>query len=85
MDLTILEGIGLHTGSVPGFAFLLKLMLLSVLVGYLVYSFLLTLRIRILDETVQTQGNGTIRMLSYLHVFFALIGSFFAVILILLG
>jgi hypothetical protein len=85
MDFTLLEGIGLHGGSILSLPFLIKLILLAVLVGYLVYSFLLTLRIRILDETLQTRSNSFVRMISYVHLFFSLIGSFFAVILILLG
>jgi hypothetical protein len=85
MDFSILDGIGLGSGPEIGLAFLVKLLLLAVLVGYLVYSFLLTLRIRILDETIQTQRNSFVRLISFVHLFFALIGSFFAVILILLG
>jgi hypothetical protein len=85
MDLTLLEGIGLQNGSLLSLPFLVKLILLAVLVGYLVYSFLLTLRIRILDETLQTRSNSFVRMIAYAHLFFALIGTFFAVILILLG
>jgi hypothetical protein len=85
MDFTLLEGIGLHSTGLLNLAFLIKLILLAVLVGYLVYSFLLALRIRILDETLQTRSNSFVRMITYVHLFFSLIGSFFAVILILLG
>jgi hypothetical protein len=84
MDFLLLEGIGLQS-PIAGAAFLVKFLLLTVLVGYLVYAFLMTLRIRILDETIRTQNNSFVRAISYLHLFFALIGSFFAVILILLG
>ena len=68
-----------------GAAGILKALFLVVIFGYVIYAILLTLRIRILADTVKTPSNKTARVLAYLHLLVAVIGGFFAVILILLG
>lgn len=69
-------------GSLNG---IIKLLFLVLAFGYIVYVFLLTLRVRILSETVKTPSNSTAKLISYIHLFLAVVGSLLAVILILLG
>lgn len=69
-------------GSLSG---IIKILFLVIAFGYLIYVFLLTLRVRILADTVQTPSNVTAKLISYIHLFVAVVGSLLAVILILLG
>lgn len=83
--MEILGEMGQFDLDIFGIGGILKLLFLVVIVGYVIYVLLLTLRVRILADTVKTPTNETARMLSYLHLFLAVIGSFLAVVLILLG
>ncbi len=65
--------------------FVLKLLGAVILLGYFVYAILLSLRVRILADTVRTPFNGTMRFLSALHVILALIGGVVALLLILVA
>ncbi len=68
--------------SVPG---VFKLLFLVVIFGYVVYTLLQTVRIRILNDTVKSAANRRMLLISYLHLLIAIIGSLFCVILILVG
>ena len=68
-----------------GAAGIFKALFLVVIFGYVIYVVLLTLRVRILADTVKTPSNKAARILAYIHLLIAIVGSFFAVILILLG
>ena len=70
------------TGSVAG---ILKLLFIVVAIGYLVYVFLLTLRVRILADTVNTPNNKTTKVTSYLHLIISIVVTALSVILILIG
>ena len=70
------------TGSVAG---ILKLIFVVVAIGYLIYVFLLTLRVRILADTVNTPNNKNTKLASYLHLIISIIVTALSVILILIG
>lgn len=83
--MNFLDGIStveFGAGSVAG---IIKLLFLVITFGYIVYVFLLTLRVRILADTVKTPSNATAKLISYIHLFIGVVGSLLAVILILLG
>lgn len=83
--MNFLEGIGTIEFGASSVAGIIKILFLVVAIGYLIYVFLLTMRVRILADTVKTPSNGTAKLVSYAHLIFAVIGSALAVILILLG
>ncbi|HRI05541.1 MAG TPA: hypothetical protein PLV59_01195 [Candidatus Dojkabacteria bacterium] len=62
-----------------------KLLFMVVIFGYIVYTLLLTIRVRILNDTVKSSSNKKTLMLSYIHLLVAIVGSLFCVILILVG
>lgn len=64
---------------------LLKIPLLAVLIGVVLYAFLLVLRVRILVDTVDTTGNINMKMLAYINLAIALVGALIGSILIILG
>lgn len=68
--------------SVPG---VFKILFLVVIFGYVIYTLLQTIRIRILNDTVKSAANRRMLLISYLHLLIAIIGSLFCVILILVG
>ena len=83
--MDILNEIGGQGLSILGISLIFKILFLLVFVGYLVYAFLMTLRIRILQDTVSAGSTRFIRLLSYVHLTVAVIGSLVGVILVLLG
>lgn len=64
---------------------MLKLVGAVILTGYFIYSILLSLRVRILADSVKTPFNGTMRFLSTLHVIMVLIGGAISILLILVA
>jgi TRAP-type C4-dicarboxylate transport system permease small subunit len=83
--MDILNNINTMQITFWGASGILKALFLVVIFGYVIYTILLTLRVRILADTVKTPSNKIARILAYLHLLIAVVGSFFAVILILLG
>ena len=71
--------LNLNLGSI------LKLPLLVVLLGNIFYSLMLVLKIKILADTVDSDGNGRIKILVYVNLFISLITTLLASFLILLG
>lgn len=75
--------------SVPapgvGINFAFKLLFFVVIVFYVLYAFLLTLRVRILADTVDTKFNYLAKTLTYIHLIVVLVGSFLALIVLLLA
>ncbi|WKZ30709.1 MAG: hypothetical protein QY318_02575 [Candidatus Dojkabacteria bacterium] len=55
------------------------------IVGYLFYAFMLTVRVRILSETIKAPYNNLAVTISYIHLLVALIGGFLALLVILLA
>lgn len=83
--MDILRNINTIDFGVMGLNSAIKALFLVIIVGYVIYALLLTLRVRILSDTVKTPTSGTARLFSYLHLLIAIIGSFLAAILILVG
>ncbi len=83
--MDVLDGIGPGEVGIFGVGIIFKVLFILIFTGYLGYAFMLTLRIRILNDTVKTDTNGFVRLLTYIHLLVALIGSLFGVILVLLG
>lgn len=77
-----IQTIEVGNGSVVS---IIKLLFLVLAVGYLLYVLLFTLRVRILADTVKTPNSGTSKLVAYLHLVLAVVGSGLAVILILVG
>lgn len=85
MEIDILNTIGTGDIEIVGPAFIFKLLFVLLFAGYLGYAFMLTLRIRILQDTVKTGGSNIVRIVTYIHLLVALLGSLLGVILVLLG
>lgn len=83
--MDILGGINTIEFGVGSVASIIKLLFLVIGFGYLIYVLLLTLRIRILADTVQTPTNGNSKLAAYIHLLVAIAGSALSVILILVG
>jgi hypothetical protein len=68
-----------------GFALIFKILFAVLFACYVLYSFFLTLRVRILAETVDTPLNKKVLMLSYAHIGIVLVGGLIALMLILVA
>jgi hypothetical protein len=68
-----------------GINFIFKLLFFVVIVFYILYAFLLALRVRILADTVDTKFNYIAKAVTYIHLIVVLIGSFLALIVLLLA
>lgn len=65
--------------------FVLKIIGFVIIIGYFIYAFLLSLRVKILADTVTTPFNGTMKFLSLMHIGMAVVGGLIAMGLILLA
>ncbi|HVX92930.1 MAG TPA: DUF5657 family protein [Candidatus Dojkabacteria bacterium] len=83
--MDILNGLNTPSFELFGVASIFKLFFLIIIFGYLVYAILLALRVRILNDTVKASSNKFIITLSFIHLVLAIIGSFIAVIFVLIG
>ena len=83
--MDILNGFTTINMELVGVVSIIKLLFLVLSVGYLIYVFLFTLRVRILADTVKTQNNGVAKLALYAHLLIAVFGTALAVILILVG
>lgn len=81
----LLDGILPNQFVIFKYSSIFVMLFLVLAFGYLIYIFLLTMRVRILADTVKTPNNKIAKFVSYAHLIFAVIGSGVAVILILLG
>lgn len=61
---------------------LLKIPLILFLVLILLYSFLLSLRVKILVDTVQADGNSKMKVLSYLNLLISIVITIMGTIII---
>jgi hypothetical protein len=68
-----------------GVGVIFKLLFFVILTGYVLYSFMLALRVRILSETVNVGPTKFVASIVYAHVVFAIIGSFVAFLIALLA
>lgn len=64
---------------------ILKLPLILVLLGCLLYAFMLFLKLRILKDTIDLEGSTKMRVLVFLNLIISLIICIVGVIIIVLG
>ena len=85
--LEILNNISGNTADTInlGIISLLKLPLIIILFGNVLFAILLLLRIRILSETFETADNSLIRYLVRFYLFTSVIGSIIALLFLLIG
>lgn len=83
--MDFLDGINTISITFQSTGGVFKLLFFVVVVGYVIYSLLLTVRVRILNDTVKTGNGGKMLALSYLHLLVSVLGGLFCVILILMG
>lgn len=85
--MEILNNLSEHSGDTIniGIVSLLKLPLIIVLFGNVLFAVLLLLRIRILSETFETTDNKLIRYLVSFYLFISVIGSIIALLFLLIG
>lgn len=70
---------------VINFGDILKVPLILILFGILLYSFLLLLKVRILVDTVESEGNFKMKTLVTLNLFVTIFTTIFGILIILLG
>lgn len=68
-----------------GLAWVVKVLFFILIFGYIFFAFLLTFRVRILADTVNTSFNKVVRAVSVLHLIVALIGGILALAIILMA
>jgi len=68
-----------------GIISLLKLPLIIILFGNVLFATLLILRIRILSETFETSDNKLIKYLVRFYLFMSIIGGIIALLFLLIG
>jgi len=68
-----------------GIISLLKLPLIIILFGNVLFATLLILRIRILSETFETSDNKLIKYLVRFYLFISIIGGIIALLFLLIG
>jgi len=84
--MDVLTGFGGPTFDTSiGVTFIFQILYFVLLTGYVLYAFLLTLRIRILSDTVEVGNGKAIMFIVYLHLIVAIIGSFLAFLIALLA
>ncbi|MCA9374851.1 hypothetical protein KC622_00810 [Candidatus Dojkabacteria bacterium] len=83
--MDFLEGINTPDIKLFGLNTVFQLLFFVVLVGYVFYAFLLTLRVRILADTVSVKYSKIVKSVTIVHIVVALVGGFLALILILLA
>ncbi len=64
---------------------ILKFPLIILLIANIFYSLMLVLKVKILSDTVDSYGNGRIKILVYLNLVISVLMGLIATILILLG
>lgn len=64
---------------------LLKAPLIVILIGVLLYAFLLLLKVRILVDTVESEGNFRMKVLVSINLFVTILACVLGTIIILLG
>ncbi len=85
--LEILHNISGNTAETInlGIMSLLKLPLIIILFGNVLFAILLVLRIRILSETFATKDNKWIKYLVRIYLFTSVIGGIIALLFLLIG
>ena len=83
--MDFLDGIYGPGLEVMGFNWIIKLLFFTLIVGYIIYSFLLVVRVRILSDTVETVGTSVVKLMTTGHLLISFIGGFLALLVILLA
>ena len=85
--MEILNNLSGHSGDTIniGIVSLLKLPLIIILFGNVLFAVLLLLRVRILSETFETTDNKLIRYIVHIYLFTSVIGSIIALLFLLIG
>ncbi len=84
MDFVADAGVG-TTGLVFGFGFLFKIVFALLLILYILYSVFLSLRIRILTDTVKTPSNGSLKRLAFFHLYAVIVVGLLALFFIIIA
>lgn len=71
--------------SFVNFTWIFKVLFFVIIFGYIFFAFLLTFRVRILADTVNTPFNKVVRAYSVIHLVIALIGGILVLAIILLA
>lgn len=64
---------------------ILKIPLVIVLIGVLLYSFMLLLKVRILVDTINSEGNFKMKTLVSFNLFITILATILGTVIILLG
>lgn len=67
------------------FTWLLKVPLAILVAGVIFYNMMMMLRIRILADTVDSNENGLMKKIAYVHTILSILGCLISLVLILLG
>lgn len=81
----ILNPVASGTGANSLINLSFKLLFFVVVIFYVFYAFLLTLRVRILSDTLNLPNNRLASSLTYFHLIIVLVGSFLALVVLLLA
>jgi len=83
MDLV---GVGMDSSTaILGFGFLFKILFAALLILYIIYSYFLALRIRILADSVRTPWNESLRRLAFFHLYAVIVVGLLALLLIVVA
>ncbi len=86
MGNTILDKVlGFDFGQMGSLVILLKIPLIIILAVCMFYSFMLTLKIRILHDTIDLEGSDKAKVLVYVNLVVSLVVGILGVIIIVLG
>ena len=86
MGNTVLDKVlGFDFGQMGSLVILLKIPLIIILAVCMFYSFMLTLKIRILHDTIDLEGSDKAKVLVYVNLVVSLVVGILGVIIIVLG
>lgn len=83
--MDFLNGLESPSADFLGLNFVFKLLFFVILIGYVFYSFLLVIRVRILADTVETPHGKKMQLVAVGHMVLSIVGGFLALLLILLA
>ena len=86
MGNTVLDKVlGFDFGQMGSLVILLKIPLIIILAVCMFYSFMLTLKIRILHDTIDLEGSDKAKVLVYANLVVSLVVGILGIIIIVLG
>ncbi len=84
MDLVTQAGIE-GSSFIFDFSFLFKIMFSLLLILYIAYSLFLSLRVRILVDTIRTPWNKSLERLAFLHLYAVIVVGLLALFFIIIA